>query len=272
MIPANRYRFMLGIMSQLLGQWSGASAITIYAPEFFAALGKTGQSEKLFATCILGVVKFCSAYICAFFLVDFIGRRRSLYCGITLQTFSILYVAIYLAIVPGSTHEDEGAAAALSPSAKNAGVGAIAAIYLSGFGWAMGWNSFQYLVNAEIYPIRLRALGSSIVMCFHFVNQFGNTKAVPSMILTMHNYGFFLFCTTVCIMGLTWVWFFVPETAGKSLEAMDALFELPWHQIGRHGKELTAGIGSHAEDSNQDGLAEKGFNIQAREVENVDRR
>lgn len=271
MIPANRYRFMLGIMSQLLGQWSGASAITIYAPEFFAALGKTGQSEKLFATCILGIVKFVSAYLCAFFLIDFIGRRRSLYCGITLQTFAILYVAIYLKIVPASTYDsDSGEAPALSASAKNAGVGAIAAIYLSGFGWAMGWNSFQYLVNAEIYPIRLRALGSSIVMCFHFVNQFGNTKAVPSMILAMANYGFFLFCTSVCAMGLAWVWFFVPETAGKSLEAMDALFGLPWHQIGRHGKELTMGVGSVAEGEGLEG--EKGLSVEEREIENSEKR
>lgn len=238
MIPANRYRFMLGIMSQLLGQWSGASAITIYATSFFAALGKTGQSEKLFATCILGVVKFCSAYLCAFFLIDFIGRRRSLYIGIILQTVSICYVAIYLAQVPASAHIDDGDTPAITGSAKRAGIGAIAALYISGFGWAMGWNSFQYLVNAEIYPLRLRALGSSLVMCFHFVNQFGNTKAVPSMLIAMTNYGFFVFCTAVCCVGLIWVWFFVPETARRSLESMDALFSLPWWRIGRHGKFL----------------------------------
>src|SRR5699024_6115417 len=69
LIPANRYRLMLGVMSQVLGQWSGASSITIYAPEFFKSLGKTGQSEKLFASCILGIVKLVSAYICAFFLI-----------------------------------------------------------------------------------------------------------------------------------------------------------------------------------------------------------
>jgi len=254
MIPANRYRFMLGIMSQLLGQWSGASAITIYAVEFFGVLGKTGQSEKLFATCILGVVKLCSAYFCAFFLIDFLGRRRSLYAGILLQTISILYVAIYLAIVPPSTLEE---GSALSQSQKKAATGAIAAIYLSGFGWAMGWNSFQYLVNAEVYPIRLRALGSSLVMCFHFVNQFGNTKAVPTMLLKMNTYGFFLFCTSVCVIGVTWVWFFVPETAGKSLESMDALFSLPWYQIGRHGQRLTQGIGSHAEAAHVGDVDEK---------------
>jgi hypothetical protein len=228
-IPANRYRFMLGVMSQLLGQWSGASAITIYATSFFAALGETGQSEKLFATCILGVVKFCSAYLCAFFLIDFIGRRRSLYIGITLQTVPICYVAIYLAQVPASAHVGDSGAAAITGSAKRAGVGAIAALYISGFGWAMGWNSFQYLVNAEIYPLRLRALGSSLVMCIHFVTQFGNTKAVPSMLIAMTNYGFFVFCTAVCVLGLLWVRFFVPETAGRSLESMDALISLPWY-------------------------------------------
>src|SRR4051812_26462473 len=111
----------------------------------------------------------------------------------------------------------------------------------------MGWNSFQYLVNAEVYPIRLRAIGSSLVICFHFINQYGNTKAVSTMLLDMHTYGFFFFCTVVCALVLAWVWFFVPETRGKSLESMDALFSLPWHQIGRNGRKLTKGIGSHAD-------------------------
>ena len=136
-IPANRYRLMLGFMAQLLGQWSGASAITIYAVEFFGVLGKTGQSEKLFATCILGVVKLTSAYLCAFFLVDFIGRRRSLYGGITLQMISILYIAIFLAIV-GTEALENGT---LTPSQKHAGVGAVVMLYMSGVGWTMGWNS-----------------------------------------------------------------------------------------------------------------------------------
>ncbi|KAI1339141.1 general substrate transporter [Xylariaceae sp. FL0016] len=234
-IPANRYRLMLAFMSQLLGQWSGASAITVYAVEFFGVLGYKGQSEKLFATCIIGVVKVSSAYLCAFFLIDFIGRRRSLYGGITLQFVSILYVAIFLAVI-GTDKLDEGG---LVGSQKRAATGATAMLYISGVGWAMGWNGFQYLVNADIWPLRLRALGSSLTMCLHFINQFGNTKAVPTMLLQMTPFGFFMFCSAVCLVGLIWVYFFVPETAGKSLESMDELFELPWWKIGRHGKRLT---------------------------------
>jgi hypothetical protein len=130
----------------------------------------------------------------------------------------------------------------------------------------MGWNSFQYLVNAEVYPVRLRALGSSIVMCFHFVNQFGNTKAVPTMLLKMGTSGFFFFCTVICFLGLLWVWFFVPETRGKSLESMDALFSLPWHQIGRHGRKLTQNVGSHADEERWQNGEEKQVETQVESV------
>ncbi|KAH7305422.1 general substrate transporter [Stachybotrys elegans] len=239
MVPANRYRLMLGFTSQLLGQWSGASAVTIYAPEFFEVLGKTGQSEKLFATCIVGVVKLTSAYLCAFFLIDFIGRRRSLYGGITIQLLSLLYVSVFLAVVG----VDSLASGNLSTSAQRGIQGAVAMIYISGVGWTMGWNSFQYLVNAEIWPLRLRALGSSLAMAVHFGNQFGNTKAVPLMLLAMGTSGFFFFCVAVCFLGLVWVWFFVPEMAGRSLESTDALFSLPWYKVGRYGNKL-----AHDED------------------------
>ncbi|KAH7025174.1 general substrate transporter [Microdochium trichocladiopsis] len=263
MVPANRYRLMLGCMSQILGQWSGASAITIYAPNFFATLGKTGESEKLFATCIVGVVKLSAAYLSAFFLIEFIGRRRSLYWGITLQMISILYVAIFLGIIS----PDKLASGNLSETDKQAATGAVAMLYISGVGWTMGWNSFQYLVNAEIWPLRLRALGSSLVMCLHFINQYGNTKAVPLMVLAMTSYGFFAFCAAVCFLGLLWVWFFVPELAGRSLESTDELFNLPWYKIGRHGAKTPDAEASNehawANEKDEAVAAEsKGFHVE----------
>lgn len=227
--PSNRYRLMLSILSQLLSQWSGASSITIYAPEYFAMMGTSGQNEKLFATAIFGVVKFCSAVICAFFLIDFIGRKRALSIGIFLQFITMLYMAIFLQIDRAVGEEDMPQ----SPSEKRAAMGAIVMIYFSGFGWAMGWNSIQYLINSEIYPLRLRALGGSIAMTFHFVNQYGNSKAVPLMFLDMGYAGTMFFFSAVTLIGLVWVYFCLPELAGKSLESIDAIFELPWYMIGR---------------------------------------
>lgn len=129
----------------------------------------TGQSEKLFTTAILGAVKLVASLICAIFLIDNIGRKRSLMSGIAIQQVAMLYIAIYLTVDPSSGGDQ-------SPSAKRAAIGAIVFIYFTGVGWAMGWNSIQYLINAEVFPLRVRALGSSLLMCFHYANRYGLSK------------------------------------------------------------------------------------------------
>lgn len=182
------------------------------------------------------MVKFIAAILCALFLVDVIGRKRSLQIGISLQAISMVYIASFLSAVPVID------TATFTRAEQHASTAAIVFIYISGFGWAMGWNSLQYLINAEIYPLRIRAVCSSLVMCFHFVNQYGNSRAVPSMLLPLAEGGlspkgtFWLFAA-VTVLGGVWAWFFIPETAQFSLEIMDELFKLPWYLIGREGKD-----------------------------------
>lgn len=233
-VKSVRYRFfMIGAMSQLLGQWSGANAITIYANDLFSFAGIRGV-EVMKMTVILGVVKFCSAYFSAFFMIDFLGRRKALYVGITLQAITILFFGLFLHIVPEATHPDS----ILTPSQKHASRAAMAAIYLSGVGWTMGFNSVQYLLGSEIFPLGLRSFGQSLIMVLHFANQYGNSKAVPQMLLAMDKFGAFYFFFGVCVMSLFWSWFFIPEISGRSLESMEEVFNLPWYLIGRRGAIL----------------------------------
>ncbi|KAI1206079.1 putative MFS quinate transporter [Annulohypoxylon truncatum] len=239
LIPSNLYRLYLSAMVQFLSQWSGAGSITLYANDFFDLLGITGQNESLLVTGIFGIVKFVAALICALFLVDVIGRKRALLLGITLQAISMVYVAGFLTAVPELGVDDSYI---LPQAERNASRGAIAMIYISGCGWALGWNSMQYLLTAELFPLRIRALSTSIVMTLHFANQYGNSRAVPNMLLPTSQGGIspegtFWFFGAVTVLGGLWVWFFVPETAGRSLESMDRLFELPWYKIGRRGNE-----------------------------------
>ncbi|KAI1452490.1 putative MFS quinate transporter [Annulohypoxylon moriforme] len=239
LIPSNLYRLYLSAMVQFLSQWSGAGSITLYAPDLFDILGITGQNESLLVTGIFGIVKFVAALVCALFLVDVIGRKRALLLGITLQAISMVYVAGFLTAVPELGVDDDYV---LPQAEKSASRGAIAMIYISGVGWALGWNSMQYLLTAELFPLRIRAVSTSIVMTLHFANQYGNSRAVPNMLLPTSQGGIspmgtFWFFGGVTVLGGLWVWFFVPETAGRSLESMDRLFELPWYKIGRRGNE-----------------------------------
>jgi hypothetical protein len=59
----------------------------------------------------------------------------------------MIYIAIYLTAVPELERDPP---VPLSATKTGAGTGAIAMIYISGFGWAMGWNSMQYLLTAAI--------------------------------------------------------------------------------------------------------------------------
>lgn len=72
-----------------------------------------------------------------------------------------------------------------------------------------------------------------------------------------------MFFSVVTLIGLAWAWFFLPELAGKSLESVDAVFELPWYLIGRKGKQLTIGQGGMV-----DNFQEKAA-VEAETVENI---
>jgi hypothetical protein len=47
---------------------------------------------------------------------------------------------------------------------------------------------------------------------------------------------------------------------------MDALFSLPWHQIGRHGRKLTQNVGSHADEERWQQGGEKEVEMQVESV------
>lgn len=232
-LRSNLYRFfVISAAAQILGQWSGANAITIYAPELFGVVGITGV-ESLKMTAFLGLVKLVSAYLGAFFIIDLLGRRLALYSGITLQLVCALYFAIFMTIVP-----EAAKTSTLTGSKRNASKGALAALFLSGTGWTIGFNSIQYLLGSEIFPLRIRSFAQSAVMVLHFANQFGNSKAMPSLMLALHANGAFYFFSGILAVSLFWAWFFVPEIAGRSLESMEEIFNLPWYLIGRKGPEL----------------------------------
>lgn len=227
---SNLYRLYLASMVHVLAQWSGAGSITLYAPDLFKILGIQGSETGLLITCLFGIVKLVSAVVCALFLVDAIGRKRALIGGIALQAISMVYIAAFLTAEP-NPHSSDAASR-----------GAMAMIYVSGIGWALGWNTISYILTAELFPLRVRALASSFAMTLHFLCQYGSTRATPNMLLPTSEGGIgpgntFWCYAAILIVGGIWVVVSVPETAGRSLESMDRLFDLPWYKIGLFGNE-----------------------------------
>lgn len=192
-----------------------------------------GDSQKLLKTAIFGIVKLLAAVISAVFFIDQVGRKRTLLTGVTLQLLALLYVAIFITI-----WDDQGNPQ--STNAYRAAIGAIVSIYVTGIGYALGWNSIQYLINAEILPTPVRTLGVSLLMCIHYANRFAlikvrlilsflvylelnlmrKIKALPTMMLedALQPQGTFWFFFVVAFLGLLWGILCLPETSQKGLE------------------------------------------------------
>ncbi|KAL5362244.1 quinate permease [Aspergillus floccosus] len=207
---------------QCLIQWSGPTSMTTYAPRLFALFGINGQSQTLFTTAIFGAVKFASALGSALFMIDLLGRRRTLYIGLTTQLVAFIYCAVFLTIFATLSETTQEA-----PAAKHAAIGAVAMIYLIGVAWALGWNSIQYIITAEIFPLHVRIAGSSLVTIWHYGNRMGISKAVPTMLLehgSLSPKGTFWFFTAITAVGMVYTWIFLPETAKKGLEETGDLY------------------------------------------------
>jgi hypothetical protein len=82
------------------------------------------------------------------------------------------------------------------------------------------------------------------------------------MFIDMTTGGTMFFFAIVTLLGFIWTWWFVPELAGKSLEAVDAVFELPWYLVGRKGKELTKDQGGAVENYGQEKAVDQSVTVE----------
>lgn len=222
----NIYILFCTVGAQVFGQFSGAGSIAIYAPQLFQTVSGKSSHGKInpSTTVVFGAVKWAASLLSALFFLDRYGRKSVAMTGIVIQTISMLYIAIYLRLCPSDSPETDGK--------KRGGEAAIVFMYFAGIGWAGGINCIQYILGAEMYGVVVRSLGTMISMAVHFVCQFGSSRAVNPMLDAMNAWGVFLFWAMESVLCFFLVWFFLPETAGYSLEDMQHLFTGPWYKIG----------------------------------------
>ncbi|GME41060.1 hypothetical protein diail_5798 [Neofusicoccum parvum] len=225
-VRSNLRRVQLVVVAYILAQLSGANAITNYLPEIFGIVGVESTDVKVYASGLYAMVKLVCCIAASLFFVDVVGRRKSLFIGITVQILCHSYLAGYLNFFI----RDEDSVP------KGASDFAIAAIYIHAFGWAVGLYTLPYLFGAELWPNRLRSFGGSLSQCFHWLFYFGITKATPSLLNSLNQWGAFVFFAVWCLVAIVYVFVMVPETAGRALENIDELFQHPWYLMRKYAR------------------------------------
>ncbi|KAI1626220.1 putative sugar transporter [Exophiala viscosa] len=240
LVPANLRRVQQAMVSYALAQLSGANAVTSYFIPILKIIGiasSKNASHSLFLSCMYSMAKFFFTVIASFFFIDALGRRKSLFVGIIIQMCSDIYIGVYIKY---------NQAGHVSNAASQA---AIAAIFLHGFGYAVGLLILPYVFGGEIWPNRIRSFGAAITQCFHWLFYYGVSAGFPSILSSMDNWGAFLFFAGWCFIALIYVFLMVPEISGLSVEEIDDLFKGPWFNAYRRSKTPTIIASSDCEDS-----------------------
>lgn len=128
---SNIRRLQQCLVCYALPQLSGASSVSSYFVPILELIGVGGGSDhKLFLTGMYTMSRFFYALITSFFLIDLLGRRRSLFLGCFLQASGDLYIAIFLKISSRGHNVSESASQA-----------AVAMIFIHSFGYSAGEHS-----------------------------------------------------------------------------------------------------------------------------------
>jgi MFS family permease len=151
-VRSNLRRVQLTIVAYILAQFSGANSVTNYLPEIFGIIGIQSTSVKVYASGLYAFAKLVCCIAASLCFVDVVGRRKSLFTGVTVQAICHSYLAGYLFwFVPNEDGMPKGASDT-----------AIGVIYIHAFGWAVGLYTLPYLFGAELWPNRIRSFGGAL--------------------------------------------------------------------------------------------------------------
>lgn len=161
---------------------------------------------------ILGGV-FATVYalstIPSFFLVDTLGRRNLFLIGAIGQAISFTITFACLIPEDGENTQD----------AKGAAVGLFLFIVFFGFTiLPMPW-----IYPPEINPMKTRTVASAVSTCTNWLTNFGVVMFTP-IFIAQSTFGCYLFFALMNYTFIPIIFFFYPETAGRSLEEIDIIF------------------------------------------------
>ena len=199
--------FVVGIGIMFAQICTGINTIIYYAPTIFKIAGFDSNANAIYATAGIGLINFLMTIIAIFF-TDKLGRKPLLYVGLTGVMLSLLGLgcAFHFASILGA-------------NLKWVAVGSLA-FYIICFAFSLG--PVGWIIVSEVFPLKIRGLAMSLCTVANFAFNFFVVGSFPVLINRVggaYTFWMFAFVSLLCII---FVYFFVPETKGISLEQIES--------------------------------------------------
>ncbi|MCH5346073.1 MAG: D-xylose transporter XylE [Muribaculaceae bacterium] len=198
----------VGIMLSVFQQAVGINAVLYYAPRIFESMG---MGNPMVQTVMMGIVNILFTLV-AVFTVEKLGRKPLLIWGSLGMAIGAIGVSISNVVeVP-----------AFVP---------VVSIMVYSASFMFSWGPICWVLISEIFPNTIRGAAVAIAVAFQWIFNFiVSSTFVPMYNMTMpgfetfgHMFAYALYAV-ICIVAAIFVWKLVPETKGKTLEDMTALW------------------------------------------------
>ncbi|KAL4257066.1 major facilitator superfamily protein [Pleurotus pulmonarius] len=199
-IPSNFRRLSLGYILQFSVQMTGVSAIQYYSTTIFTTMGFSSTRILLFQS-INSIIALIGEACCVLW-IDHTGRRRPLVIGNIASGLSFVVGSILMARWPGTVDKTW--------------------VFNFFFSACIGPLSWAY--PAEIFSTRTRAKSTAITSSSSWLSNFFIAQVTPKAFGAI-GWKYYLVFAICGHTNALFIWAFYPETTGRRLEEMDALFE-----------------------------------------------
>ncbi|MFV9551367.1 D-xylose transporter XylE [Algibacter sp. PT7-4] len=200
----------IGITLSVFQQFVGINVVLYYAPEIFKSIDPDTDGA-LFLTIIVGIVNFLFTII-AIKTVDKHGRKPLMLIGALGMAVAML--SLGFVFFSGAT-----------------GYLALGCMMLYVASFALSWGPVTWVLLSEIFPNKIRGRAMAVAVAAQWISNYLVSLTFPMMddnsyLTEQFNHGFAYWVYGIMsILAMWFVWKFIPETKGKTLEEMEGLWE-----------------------------------------------
>ncbi|MXP67724.1 sugar porter family MFS transporter [Pantoea sp. Aalb] len=200
-----RRAVFLGIILQMVQQFTGMNVIMYYAPKIFEIANFTNTTQQMWGTVIVGLVNVLATFI-AIKLVDQWGRKPTLVLGFLIMAIGmgILGTLLYIGIYSSYTKYF-----------------AIIMLLIFIIGFAISAGPLIWVLCSEIQPLKGRDFGITVSTTTNWIANMIVGATFLTMLNTLGNAITFWIYATLNIFFILITITVIPETKNVSLEHIE---------------------------------------------------
>lgn len=200
------HRTVLAAGGQIFQQMCGINLISMYATTIFEQYLNMSPAKSRILAAAMAMTQPFGGYL-AFFTIDRLGRRFLMHA-------SAAGMSVAMAMLAGTTSATSNDAAL---------VVAVICLFAFQFIYTVGYSGLTFLYATEVAPLQLRAAISAVSTTAVWIFNFLLAEVTPVGFNTI-SYRYYIIFAVLNASIVPMVFFFYPETSGRSLEEIDEIF------------------------------------------------